>query len=133
MSLKKLIEKAPYIIGVTDPERWSELISEVFDKEIKNPNSAFARKKDDELFPHKRILCISTFPDGNKEKIKYYKDLLTLAMFSSYKEKESKEKGEAVEQYDSVIAYTTEQLVNNPQPEIEEVYSVEAATRGFWN
>jgi len=127
MKLIDLVTKAPYICGVTDPERWAEIGRIIFEMELSDSNSVFARKEDDEIYPEKRIMVGCNFVDGDEEKIDYYKNLLILAMYSSYAKKEDSRK------YDEVIALATENLKANPQPEFEEVYSVEAATRGAWD
>lgn len=127
-NVREFIKQIPFLCGVEDPERYSEMMLLVYDHEVKNQGSVFGRKDYDKKDERSRLNVIFTGLRGDMAKIHYCQDLLYLTMLAGYREKWP------TDEFDNTIHSMTLALseVEPNYPEISEVYSVEASTRGWW-
>jgi len=100
-----------------------------YDYEIKNKNSAFSYKDNDNKNIYKRMIHLFAWKylsSVNLTKAKRCEDLITLLALYSYKNKKK------TTEYDQPIALLTETIESNPIPEIDNELPMDVVVRGTW-
>lgn len=128
MSVKKLIERLPFIAECQDADRFSERNMMVFDIEIDNPQSIFAYRSSDSSLNRLAVLGIPSEYVGNDRLYRYGIDRIKIAMLSQDKARGRISPDQQIT-LDGIIA----DHEANPEPLIDDELSLEASVQGIWN
>ena len=129
MSVKDFLVKIPFLCNADNAERWSRMIELVYDDELGNHSSVFARNEKDIEEPYNRMELAFAFRSDEADKVEYCRDLVELIFLSHYRI----EKGES--KHDDRIKNLVS-VLEEAEPnysEISATLTVSQAARGIWN
>jgi len=124
MSVKKLLESAPELCGAVSANKHSRVAGIVF--EVETEGKEFKREPCES--PEDRIGFLFDWPCENEKKREFCKKLATLAVASHY----------AIEHGDDDAMAEAEGIKKEIEadealyPDVQAVFSVETASRGYW-
>lgn len=128
MSVRNLIERLPFIASCQDADRFSARNVMGFDAEIANPESVFAYRESDETLNRLAVLEIPSEYVGDAKLYRYGMDRIRITMLS-----QDKAKGRITPQRQQELDNLISDHEASPMPEVDDLLSLEASTRGVWN
>jgi hypothetical protein len=130
MDVKSFAMEVPYICDAENPEQWAWINGKVFDEELNNKNSVFARNNN-ESNPTDRLKVAFAFTayKHNESRTNHCKKLFELMLLNHYK----KEHGE--NQWDDRIVELQKEIkVLEPEnTDISVVMDTEMALQSWWD
>lgn len=126
--VREFIKQIAFLCNAEQPERFSDMMLMVYDKELEDHNSVYARKDYDKKDERARLNVLFNGLRGDKGKIRYCQDLLYLTQLCGYREKW------AGNRFDNDI-HSMQIALSAVEPdysEVSKVYSVETALLAWW-
>jgi len=134
----KLVGLSPFICGCSDP--WRYAVANVVLFWIGGHEEVFKALPDDyDDYEHldKRFWLLVNFPDGDKEKELHIRKLLALTSLCDMEHDVDIDEGfnpykETISKVEGFKERVMTEVLSNDHVDIEKVYPIEEALRGFW-